>query len=240
MTTKNLQSSKAGIACIIVDDDPMSVAVLTKMVQKTGFLDLIQSFNDPVEAATFLAEEEVDLVFLDVEMPGMTGLELLRTLSDPPAVILVSSKKDYALDAFEFNVTDYILKPPSWARFLKAVQKVKDVQQAQEEDVFRGKNIFVKADSVLVKLNIEQILWVEALADYIAIHTDKKRYIAHTTMKSMERKLPGDEFIRVHRSYIVRLDEIDKIEDNTVIIGQKLIPVGGTYRGKLMSRLDLI
>ena len=241
MTTKSVQASpKPNISCIVVDDDPMSIAVLKKMVEKTDFLDLVDTFKDPVEAAGFLASNEVGLVFLDVEMPGMTGLELLRTLSDPPEVILVSSKKEYALDAFEFNVRDYLLKPPTWPRFLKAVQKVRDNQEVVEEEAFRGKSIFVKSDSVLVKLNIHEILWVEALADYIAIHTSKKRHIAHTTMKSMEKKLPSEDFIRVHRSYIVRLDEIDSIEDNTVVIGQKFIPVGGTYRSKLMGRLDFI
>lgn len=227
--------------CIIVDDDRFSIEILRKLVEQTAGLNLVQSFEDPVEAMKFLSENTVQLMFLDVEMPGMTGLELINSLKEPPAVILVTSKKEYALEAFEFDVVDFLLKPPNLPRFLKAVDKAKEkLKQERNAVEFRGDFIFVKSDSALVKLDMRDILWVEALADYVAIVTPRKKYVAHSTMKSIEGKLPSHQFLRIHRSYIVRIDKIDAIEDNTVVIDGKVIPVGGTYRDKLMDSLDFI
>ncbi|MEM0999853.1 MAG: LytTR family DNA-binding domain-containing protein [Bacteroidota bacterium] len=230
------------IDCIIVDDDRFSIEVLRKLVEQTPDLTVRESFEDPVAAVAFLGRNKVDLIFLDVEMPGMTGLELLNSLQEPPLVILVSSKKEYALEAFEFDVVDYLLKPPTLSRFLKAVGKATDRLKEEEPTgvEFRGNFIFVKSDSALVKVDIRDILWVEALADYVAILTPAKKYVAHSTMKSIEAKLPSKQFLRVHRSYIVRIDKIDAIEDNMVVIQKKLIPVGGTFRERLMNSLDFL
>lgn len=226
--------------CIIIDDDLLSIKMLSRLVEQTDFLSLVKVFESPIEAANYLSNHSVDLIFLDVEMPEMSGLEMLQTLKDPPAVILVSSKKEYALDAFEFDVVDYLLKPPQYSRFLKAVMKARERGNQLENLEFRGDYIFVKSDSMLVKLDIREMLWIEALADYIAIVTPAKKYVCHSTMKAIEAKLPSDQFIRVHRSYIVRRDKIDAIEDNTVVVDSKLIPVGGTYKDRLMSSLDFI
>lgn len=228
------------IRCIIVDDDPMSVRVLGQMVEQTDFLSLAGSFQDPIQAASFLRQHEVDLILLDMEMPGMTGLEMLATLPVQPLVIVVSSKGEHALAAFDFDVVDYLLKPPTYSRFLKAAVKAQGRMTKEVEVEFRGNFIFVKSDSVLVKLDIRDILWVEALADYVAIVTPAKKYVCHSTMKAIEGKLPSGQFVRIHRSYIVRIDKIDAIEDNSVILDSKVIPVGGTYREKLMSQLDFI
>jgi two-component system, LytTR family, response regulator len=230
----------APLRCLIVDDDPMSVAMLSHLVEKTEFLKLEGSFQNPVEAASFLGSHTIDLLFLDMEMPGMTGLEMLGALSSPPLVIIVSSKGEHALAAFDFDVVDYLLKPVSHSRFLKAVIKAKDRSQKEDEMVFKGNFIFVKSDAVLVKLDIRDILWVEALADYVAIVTPNKKHVCHSTMKAIESKLPSNQFARIHRSYIVRLDRIDAIEDNSVSVEGKLIPVGGTYRDGLMNLLDFI
>lgn len=227
--------------CIIVDDDRFSIELLRKLVEKAEGLNLLETFDDPVEAIKYLASNSVHLLFLDVEMPGMTGLELLNSLKEAPEVILVTSKKEYALEAFEFDVTDYLLKPASLGRFLKAVEKVREKLKEDVSGVeFRGNYIFVKSDSALVKLDMREILWVEALADYVAIVTPRKKYVAHSTMKSIEAKLPSTQFLRIHRSYIVRIDKIDAIEDNTVVIQTKMIPVGGTFRDRLMDSLDFI
>ena len=229
------------LECIIVDDDRFSIEVLRKLVEQTEGLKLVKAFENPVEAMKFLSTNTVQLMFLDVEMPGMTGLELLNSIKQPPAVVLVTSKKEYAIEAFEFDVIDYLLKPPSYARFLKAVEKVKErFRQGRSDVEFRGDFIFVKSDSALVKLDMRDILWVEALADYVAIVTLKKKYVAHSTMKSIESRLPSQQFLRIHRSYIVRIDQIEAIEDNTVLINGKTIPVGGTFRDNLMNSLDFI
>jgi two-component system, LytTR family, response regulator len=226
--------------CVIVDDDPLSVRLMEGLIAQTEFLSLQKTFHNPVEAIQFLMENQVDILFLDVEMPGMTGLEMLATLEDKPSVILVSGKSDYALDAFQFDVEDYLLKPPTYARFLKAVNKVQEKLSQEHAIQFKGDYVFVKSDAALVKVDIRNVQWVEALADYVALVTKDKKYVCHSTMKSIESKLPADQFVRVHRSYIVRIDQIDAIEDKTVSVGKKIIPVGGTYRDSLMARLNLI
>ena len=226
--------------CVIVDDDALSVRLLEGFVAQTESLSLQRSFTDPVEAVQYLRENQVDLLFLDVEMPSMTGLEVLETLDDKPAVVLVSGKSEYALDAFQFDVEDYLLKPPSYARFLRAVNKVQEKLSQDQALHFKGDYVFVKSDTALVKVDIRQVQWVEALSDYVALVTKEKKYVCHSTMKSIESKLPVDQFVRVHRSYIVRIDQIDAIEDKTVSVGKKIIPVGGTYRESLMGKLNLI
>lgn len=229
-----------GLNCIIVDDDLLSVKLLESLIAQTDFLNLETSFQDPVEAMRYIQEHPADILFLDVEMPNMTGLELIASLESKPAVILVSSKADYALEAFHFDVTDYLLKPPTLARFLKAVKKAREQLSQEQALQFKGDYVFVKSDTALVKVDIKQVMWVEALADYVAIVTKDKKYVCHSTMKSIEAKLPSDQFARVHRSYIVRIDQIDAIEDKTISVGKKIIPVGGTYRDTLMGRLNLI
>ncbi|MBL0016062.1 MAG: response regulator transcription factor [Bacteroidia bacterium] len=226
--------------CVIVDDDSLSVRLLEGLIAQTESLVHTRSFSSAVEAVNFLRENAVDILFLDVEMPGMTGLELLGALETKPAVILVSSKAEYAVDGFQFDVEDFLLKPLTYARFLKAVKKVEDKFNQDQAVQFKGDYVFVKSDTALVKVDIRQLMWVEALADYVALVTKEKKYVCHSTMKSIESKLPADQFVRVHRSYIVRIDQIDAIEDKTVSVGKKIIPVGGTYRDSLMNRLNLI
>ena len=228
------------MTCIIVDDDPMSVKLIEGLIAQTDFLTMEKSFGNPVEAMHYMQEHHADILFLDVEMPGMTGLELLTTIEDRPAVILVSGKPDYAIEGFQFDVEDYLLKPPTLPRFLKAVKKVRDKINQDQAIQFKGDYVFVKSDTALVKVDIRQVQWIEALADYVAIVTKEKKYVCHSTMKAIEAKLPEAQFVRVHRSYIVRIDQIDAIEDKTVSVGKKVIPVGGTYRDNLMNRLNLI
>lgn len=226
--------------CVIVDDDVLSIKLLEGLIAQTDFLVLAKSFQSPLEAVNYLQDHMVDILFLDVEMPGMTGLEMLGALEDKPSVILVSSKSEYALNGYEFDVDDFLLKPPTYARFLKAVSKVKEKHQNDNSVQFKGDYVFVKSESALVKVDIRNLMWVEALADYVALVTKEKKYVCHSTMKAIEAKLPSDQFVRVHRSYIVRIDHIDTIEDKTITVGKRVIPVGGTYRDGLMNKLNLI
>jgi DNA-binding LytR/AlgR family response regulator len=144
------------------------------------------------------------------------------------------------LNGYEFDVDDFLLKPPTFARFLKAVNKVKEKHINDSSVQFKGDFVFVKSESALVKVDIRNLMWVEALADYVALVTKEKKYVCHSTMKAIEAKLPSDQFVRVHRSYIVRIDQIDTIEDKTITVGKRVIPVGGTYRDGLMNKLNLI
>jgi DNA-binding LytR/AlgR family response regulator len=203
-------------------------------------LKLVVVCKDAVEASNVLRKENVDLVFLDVEMPEMTGIELIKSLTHKPEIVLVTSKENYAVEAFEYDVADYIVKPATYERFLKAYDRVKARLTTDNENPVNDDAVFVKVDSQLVKVNTRDILWVEAFGDYVNVFTETNKYIVHSTMKGMENKLPSDSFLRVHRSYIVRVEKIKAIEETIIIIGKKLIPIGDSYRSTLMKRLNML
>ncbi|HHG85331.1 MAG TPA: response regulator transcription factor [Bacteroidetes bacterium] len=228
------------IKCIIVDDDSMTLKIMENFVMQTDGLECVATCSDAIEAANVMNSKEVDLVFLDVEMPQMTGLELIASLQRRPRIVLVTSKEKYAVPAFELDVTDYIVKPVDHARFLKAVNKVAELMKADENVVTNADKLFVKVDSQLLGLKISDILMVEAMADYVRIYTGDKRHTIYSSMKGLMKKLPLDRFMRVHRSYIVNINHIDSVEDNTLVIKNNLVPVGVTYQKILMSRLKTL
>jgi DNA-binding LytR/AlgR family response regulator len=228
------------IRCAIVDDEEMSRKNIEQLVKRVSDLKLVAVCEDAVEASNVLRKEQVDLVFLDVEMPEMTGIELIKSLKHKPEIVLVTSKENYAVEAFEYDVADYIVKPATYERFLKAYDRVVARLKSDEEQSVNDDAVFVKVDTQLVKVKTSDILWVEAFGDYVNIFTDSDRYIVHSTMKGMENKLSPEYFIRVHRSYIVRLEKIKAIEETIIIIGKKLIPIGDSYRSSLMKRLNML
>jgi DNA-binding LytR/AlgR family response regulator len=233
--------------CIIIEDDPLSMRVVEEFVKRTDFLELKHEFHDAVEAINTLnvSQEGIDLIFLDIEMPEMSGIEFLNTIKKPPLVIIISSQEKYALEAFEYQVTDYLLKPVTYSRFYKAVKKAQEQQKAQEAtNQQKNDEIFIKKETALVRLKYNDILWVEAMENYIVINTYKQKFTIHFTMKSIMNQLPYDIFKRVHRSYIVNIKNIDRIEDNYIIIqvdkGTKQIPIGKAYKEKFMKEINLI
>ncbi len=228
------------IRCAVVDDEEMSRRNIEQLIGRVDDLKLVAVCHDAVEASNVLRKERVDLVFLDVEMPEMSGIELVKSLTHKPEIVLVTSKENYAVEAFEYDVADYIVKPATYERFLKAYDRVKARLTSDEENTANTDAVFVKVDSQLVKVRTSDILWVEAFGDYVNIFTETDRFIVHSTMKGMENKLPSDAFLRVHRSYIVRLDKIKAIEETVIIIGKKLIPIGDSYRSTLMKRLTML
>lgn len=231
--------------CVVVDDDKLSRRILEEFIKKTDGLELLHSFSNPVEAINTLKNsDDIGLIFLDIEMPEMNGIEFLNSLKIRSQVIIVSSKGKYAIDAFEYDVTDYLLKPIAYTRFFKAVDKA-SVRFEKEKINSMGKDeIFIKKNSSLVRLKYEEILWVEALENYVVFNTFKDKYTIHFTMKAIEQKLPTEKFTRVHRSYIVNTSSILIIEDNSVIIktneGKKAIPIGKSYKENLMNDINLI
>lgn len=228
------------IRCLIVDDDDMSRKMLEMLVLQVKSLQLVASCNNPLQAREVLTSQPIDLLFLDMEMPDLSGLDLLKSLNSYPEVIIASAKEQYALQAFDFEVTDYLLKPVVLDRFLKAVDRV-EKRLAQEKDSYTTpESVFVKANNQIVGIRLSDITWIEAYGDYVNIYTEKDRFIVHSTMKGIENKMPRDQFIRVHRSFIVRFNRIQAIEDTVVIIGKKLIPIGESYRPELMRRLNLL
>lgn len=231
--------------CILIDDDKLSRKVIEEFIKKTEGVSLKASFSDGVEAINFLKnEEDIHLIFLDIEMPEMNGIEFLNSLKNPPQIIIVSGKGKYAIDAFEYNVTDYLLKPLNYPRFYKAIDKATARFEQNKLHLVGKEEIFIKKNSTLVRLKYDDILWVEALENYVIFNTFKEKYTIHFTMKAIEQKLPSNKFTRVHRSYIVNTSSIDVIEDNGIIIktedGSKNIPIGKSYKEKLMKDINLI
>ncbi len=231
--------------CILIDDDKLSRKVLEEFIKKTEGLSLKASFSDGVEAINYLKNEEnIHLIFLDIEMPEMNGIEFLNTLKNPPQIIIVSGKGKYAIEAFEYDVTDYLLKPMNYPRFYKALNRATARFEQNKIHLVGKEEIFIKKNSTLVRLKYDDILWVEALENYVIFNTYKEKYTIHFTMKAIEQKLPSSKFTRVHRSYIVNTSTIDVIEDNAVIIktddGSKNIPIGKSYKEKLMKDINLI
>jgi DNA-binding LytR/AlgR family response regulator len=227
--------------CIIIDDDEMIRIDLEKKIAAKPMLNLVGTFSSALEAVETITNQKIDLIFLDIMMPEMTGIQFLKGLSaNHPQIIFITSEKQFAAEAYEHEVTDYLLKPVSEERFLKAVFRAAENFNAS---VFSGnskKFIFVRVNGNLVKIELSEILYIEALADYIMIYAPYSRYTVHLTMKAIEDSLSSNSFVRVHNSFIVNLDKISKVEDNMVLIDTKLIPVSRSRYKPLMSRLNLI
>ncbi|MEO5644810.1 MAG: LytTR family DNA-binding domain-containing protein [Bacteroidia bacterium] len=229
------------INCIIVDDDEMIRIDLERKISSKPFLHLVASCSSAIAAAEILLKEKIDLVFLDIMMPEMTGMQFLQSLSsNRPQIIFVTSEKQFAAEAFEYEVTDFLVKPVSDERFLKAVMRASALVHAPVINPANENHLFVKVNSSLVKINIAEILYIEAMADYVTIHTAENRYTVHSTMKTIQESLPASKFFRVHNSYIVNLERISIIEDNMVMINKKLLPVSRSRVKPLMQRLNLI
>ena len=229
--------------CLIVDDNQLARMVMKQLVSQVQILELVAECSDAMQAYNYLNNGQVDLLFLDIEMPGMTGIELTKKLGNKkPLIIFTTAKTDYAVEAFELNVVDYIVKPVSLARFLQAVEKAKETLDSNKQEVkIEAKEfVFVKDNGILKKLNLDDILYLEAMGDYVKVHTAQKFHVLHSTLKSIEEKLPLNKFLRIHRSYIVSIQKIDFIQDGIISIGKSTIPVAETYRSVLNKRLNLL
>ncbi|MBI3510681.1 MAG: response regulator transcription factor [Bacteroidetes bacterium] len=223
---------------IVIDDDDLSGKVIAQYVSRSGFLELSGIFRDPAKALSFLALNKTDLIFLDVEMPGMNGLEFIHALSDPSQkIILVTSHTEFAVQAFEHHVLDFLVKPVSYARFFNAVSAVKDRMRHNEVQEMDEDIVFIKKDRLMVRIRKSEILWAEARGDYVILNTPKDRFIVHCTLKAIEEKLPARSHLRVHRSFIVKVDEIEKIEDNLISFSKQVIPIGKSYREEVFRKL---
>jgi two-component system, LytTR family, response regulator len=244
------------IRCIIVDDEPLALHVLEDYLSKIPFLQLAKSTTNPIEALTLVQEGNIDLVFLDVQMPELTGIQFLRIANGKAKVILTTAYPQYALEGYELDVIDYLLKPIAFDRFFKAVQKAQAVLQPatapaanvrapleaapapQAQQDFLSDFIFVKTEHKIQKVYLNDILFIEGLKDYISIFTPNERIITLQNMKKMEDALPAKHFTRVHKSYIVSINKIDSIERSRISIGDKIIPVGDTYRDDFFKIID--
>ena len=230
------------IKCIIIDDEPLARKGLIEYIADVDFLQLAGEYDTALKAAGMLNKGEIQLLFLDIQMPKITGLEFFKTLQQPPPVIFTTAYPQYALDGFEVNALDYLVKPISFERFLKAAMKAREYYEVRdknsEESITPTSDyFFIKADNKLVKLFFEDVLFAEALQNYVVIHTKDKKYITYLTFKAVEDYLPADRFIRTHKSYIVAASKIDSIEANDIRIGQHHIPIGRTLKEEVMEKL---
>jgi len=240
------------IKCLIVDDEPLALHILEDYISKIPFLQLVKATTNPIEALTIVQEKGADLVFLDVQMPELSGIQFLRIANGKAKVILTTAYPQYALEGYELDVIDYLLKPIAFDRFYKAVQKAQAVLQPtsaaaqpvapeavqpKQQDLLSD-FIFVKTEHKIQKVYLNDILFIEGLKDYISIFTPVERIITLQNMKKMEDALPTKYFIRVHKSYIVSINKIDSIERSRIFIGEKIIPVGDTYRDEFFKIVD--
>lgn len=231
------------IKCIIVEDEPLAINLLETYIEKIPYLSLIGTFTNPILALNFLKENEVDLLFCDIQMPEITGLTLLKIINQKPFVILTTAYSEYALEGFENDVVDYLLKPITFDRFLKAVEKVSNRQlENRSRNLNKSKNeddyIFVKDGTTLIKVFYKDILYIEGLKDYVSIVTENKKIVSLYNLKMLETQLPSDQFFRIHNSYIISINALYSIEKDKVTIGNKSIPISDTYRKSFKSFVD--
>lgn len=225
--------------CLIVDDERTSRETVKHFIDRTNFLTFTKEATNAIEAANLLQEGDIDVIFLDIHMPEMSGMDLLKNLKEGYEVILVSAEKGYALEAYDHSVTDYLVKPLDYSRFMKAVQKAKHNIEMQRNKAKETDHLFVKDGPRRVKIFLKDMLYIEALADYVIINTIHGRHIVHSTMKGIEKRLPTSSFARVHRSYIANIDKIDSLEDLNVLIGKKSIPIGASYKERFYTKLNM-
>lgn len=229
--------------CIIVDDNKMARMALNQLVGQVQTLELVAECTNAMEAYNQLANNGIDLIFLDIEMPEMSGIDLIKKLGNKkPLIIFTTAKTDYAVEAFELNVVDYLVKPISQGRLVQAVEKAQETLDSNKQEVKVEEQgfVFVKDNGMLKRISIEDILFLEAMGDYVKVHTAPKFHVVHATLKSIEEKLPATKFLRVHRSYIVAVNKIDFIQEGTISIGKTTIPVADTHKANLNKRLNLL
>jgi DNA-binding LytR/AlgR family response regulator len=227
---------------LIVDDNEIARTTLAHLAKQIPNLTIVNEYSNAIEAYNHLQANHVDLIFLDIEMPEMTGIELTKNLSGKDVIIIfTSSNKEYALEAFELNIADYILKPVMPARFLQAVSKAQSIFESKKEDVEVTKDefLFVRDSNITRRLKLDDIFYAEAMGDYVKFYTREKMFAIHGKMKTAEERLPKDAFIRVHRSYIVSVGKIDTLQDGGIMINGKFIPVADAYRKALNARMNV-
>ena len=217
------------LKCIITDDEPIARKGLQNYVERIDFLELVGVCEDAIQLNNQLKSQQADLLFLDIEMPYMTGIELLNSLSNPPKVIITSAYAEYAIKGYDLEVSDYLLKPISFDRFLKAVNKVYDQLISSQTPVVQD-YLFVKTSLKLEKIRFNDMRFIEGVENYVAIYTSDGKIITHTTLRTILQKLPPERFVQVHKSYLVNIDKIDAIEGNLLGIGKNKIPLSRTYK----------
>ena len=238
------------MTCIIIDDEMMARAILEQYITSLTKIKVVEVFPNAITAIKYLNDHEVDVIFLDIHMPDFNGFDFIKTIKNPPKIVLVTSDKDYAFTAFEFDaIVDYLVKPITEERFKKAVSKltnrtrVKEVPQIIKKEVIttdKNSDFYVNIGNRLIKIDFSQIILIKAQGDYVEIKTESSSYTVHSTLKKIESKLPKKIFLKIHRSYIINTRKIIDIENNSVLIGREIIPVSRTYKVELLNHLNVL
>ncbi|MDB4591280.1 LytTR family DNA-binding domain-containing protein [Flavobacteriaceae bacterium] len=234
--------------CIIIDDEATSRTIIGELCSSYKNLNVVEVFSNAIEAIKYLNQNKTDLIFLDIHMPDFNGFDFIRTLKDPPYIILTTADAEFAIQAFEYDcIVDYIVKPIKPERFKKSIQKVEGklnekvtATVTDKKKQQTGDDFYVNINKRLIKIDIQSIYLVEAKGDYIYLKTDNKNYTVHSTLKKIEEKLPDHMFLKIHRSYIININKIIDIEDNSVLIEKDVVPVSRSNRPELMKRLNLL
>lgn len=234
------------LKCIIVDDEEMAIKVIANHIANIKEIEVVGTYNNAIEAFAVLQKQKIDIVFLDIQMPKMSGLTMLRSLSNPPHIILTTAHREFALEGYDLSVTDYLLKPISFERFLKAIGKVLQAEKMQQmlpetsAQISFGDApfIYIKSERQFVKILLNEILYVESLKNHVKIITHKETIITLVTISEMEEKLPPQHFLRIHRSYIVATSKIEKFNHASIQIGKYELPIGELYKAEVIKRLN--
>ena len=222
--------------CIIVDDEPVARKILEEFVEQVPFLECIGQFGNALKAEDFLKSNKADIIFLDIEMPKMSGLQYLQQATVRPLVILTTAFPEYALEGYEWDIIDYLLKPIAFKRFEKAVQKAREYAQLKDTNTLSSPPyLFIRSDKRIEKVELQDILYIESAGNYVFLHTETKKIMAYLTLKSIEAQLPRADFIKVHQSFLVCFSKIDAIEGNTIKIKGKTVPISRNYRDTVMD-----
>ena len=236
------------IRCVIIDDEPLAQRVIERYAENVPFLDIIRKCNNAMEAIDVLHNREVDLLFLDINMPGISGIDFLKTLKNPPLVIITTAYAEFAIQGYELDVVDYLMKPFAFDRFYKAIQKAEELIRGKDQRHYESKEIdkqddtfiFIKSSKKTYKVNLEDILYIEALGDYVKIYTTDKMIVSYQSLKNIVNLLPSAAFPRVHKSFIIALSRIDLIEGNQVKIRDRMIPIGTNFKGEFEKLIKSI
>ncbi len=233
------------LKCIVIDDEPLAIKLLEDHISRVPFLELTNSFTNPMEALIGFNSNPVDLIFLDIQMPQLNGVQFMQLLNNRAMVIITSAYQEYAIEGFEHNVVDYLLKPIPFERFYKAVEKAYNLKnpsqkldRSQEMHPSTGGYIFIKVETKMVRVELDDILFIEGLKNYVSLYTKAQRIVTLQVMKQLEEVLPPNRFVRVHKSYIVALDKINSIERQEITIKDRVIPIGNTYQEHFFKLLE--
>lgn len=233
--------------CLVVDDEPLARDLIRSHVEKLENFEIVAECSDAIQAFQALREHQTDLIFMDIQMPQITGIDFLKTLKHPPKVIITTAFREYALDGFDLDVVDYLLKPITFERFLKAINKYYNTTQDEIQSAttsypvanYEEAYIYIKENKKVVKVNLNEILYIEGLSEYVQIYTQKKKIITKTSMSHMEEKLPEENFLRIHKSYIVSLGKIESFTATSIEVPGKELPIGRSYKNTVLESLNV-